>query len=364
MNRRAMLVGGGALAVAGGATAASFLGMGTPEDYASALAAQRAPLALDGGAREAIRFATLAASGHNTQPWRFHTAPNVIRIAPDMSRRTPIVDPDDHHLYVSLGCALENLTLAAATLGLRGEARFEPSGDGAIAFEYGLGASRPSDLCDAIPRRQSSRNEYDGRAVSADDLTRLVTASATPGVDVALITERDQIDRVRDLVIAGNTAQMADHAFVRELKTWMRFNPRAALAHGDGLYSAASGNPTLPTWLGASMFDFVFTADAENEKYVRHLASSSGIVVFCGHSADRAHWVEVGRSCQRFALQATVLGMKVAFVNQPVEVPALHEELASIVGVTGRRPDIVMRFGYGPTLPMSPRRSVDAVIDA
>jgi hypothetical protein len=71
--------------------------------------------------------------------------------------------------------------------------------------------------------------------------------------------------------------------------------------------------------------------------------------------------VQVGRACQRFALQATALGMKLAFVNQPVEVATLRPELAALVGMPGRRPDIVIRFGYGPALPYSARRSVDAV---
>ena len=78
----------------------------------------------------------------------------------------------------------------------------------------------------------------------------LATAAAVPGVDLVLITDRPQIDRVRDLVVAGNSAQVADAAFVRELKTWLRFSPREAIESGDGLFSAATGNPTLPAWLG------------------------------------------------------------------------------------------------------------------
>ena len=35
---------------------------------------------------------------------------------------------------------------------------------------------------------------------------------------------------------------------------------------------------------------------------------------------------------------------------------------AALVGLAGRRPNIVTRFGYGPTMPMSPRRPVDAVL--
>jgi hypothetical protein len=112
------------------------------------------------------------------------------------------------------------------------------------------------------------------------------------------------------------------------------------------------------------MFDLAFKPDAENEKYRAQLDSSSGVVVFIGEYADPEHWTRVGRACQRFALQATALGLKLSFVNQPVEVAQFRPDLATLVGAPGMRPDIVMRFGYGPDLPMSPRRPVSAVLDA
>jgi hypothetical protein len=110
------------------------------------------------------------------------------------------------------------------------------------------------------------------------------------------------------------------------------------------------------------MFDMAFTAEAENAKYVRQIQSSAGIAVFVAEKADPEHWVLAGRACQRFALQATAMGMRHAFINQPIEVPNLRPELASLVGMPGRRPDIVMRFGYGPAMPFSARRPVEAVL--
>jgi len=110
------------------------------------------------------------------------------------------------------------------------------------------------------------------------------------------------------------------------------------------------------------MFDLAFKADAENNKYARQLRSSAGVAVFVSARDDKEHWVAAGRACQRFALQATALGLKLAFVNQPVEVATLRPDLAALVGLAGRRPDLVMRFGYGPALPFSARRSVDAVL--
>ena len=43
--------------------------------------------------KEIIRYATLAPSGHNTQCWRFRREERFIAILPDLSRRTPVVDP-------------------------------------------------------------------------------------------------------------------------------------------------------------------------------------------------------------------------------------------------------------------------------
>lgn len=170
------------------------------------------------------------------------------------------------------------------------------------------------------------------------------------------------MDKVRELVVEGNTAQMTDPAFMRELKHWLRFNPREALETGDGLFSVLSGNLILPTWAGPHLFDWFVTAGSENDTYAKQLRSSPGIAVFVAEASGPDHWVRVGRSCQRFALQATALGLKHAFVNQPVEVAALRPALASLVGLGGRRPDIVMRFGHAADRPFSARRPSWAVL--
>lgn len=115
------------------------------------------------------------------------------------------------------------------------------------------------------------------------------SAAAIPGIDLILITDRPQIDRVRDLVVAANGKQMADAAFVRELKAWLRFSPREATQSGDGLFSASSGTPALPACLGPRVFDWVFKTNAENDKYARQIASSAGVAVFVSKRDDREH---------------------------------------------------------------------------
>jgi len=310
---------------------------------------------------ELVRYATLAPSSHNTQCWKFAVEDRAITILPDPLRRCPAVDPDDHHVFVSLGCATENLVHAALAHGLKAEAGFDVTRE-AIRVALAPTRAEVSPLFNAIPARQCTRGDYDSRPLSTEELSLLERAGTSNGVRMLLMTERTEVERVLDYVVRANTAQMADAAFVKELKTWVRFNRRDAVRTGDGLYSGATGNPTIPTWLGELAFGWFFTTKSENDKYVRQIRSSAGIAVFVGQAADKSHWVEVGRCYERFALQATALGIRNALLNQPVEVQAVRSQFAAALGLTDQRPDLVVRFGRGPTMPSSLRRPVQAVL--
>lgn len=311
--------------------------------------------------RELVRYATLAPSSHNTQCWKFRLSEAAVTILPDFSRRCPAVDPDDHHLWVSLGCATENLVQAAWAHGLNAQVRLDRLTN-EIPIVLEPTAAVVSPLFQAIPQRQCTRAPYDGQALSNAELALLQKVAAGPGVDAHMFTERAAIEKTLQYVVEGNTAQMNDPAFVAELKAWIRFSSRDAVRSGDGLYAASSGNPSLPAWLGRPMFDLFFTPQSENDKYAKQLRSSAGLVVFVAESADAAHWLEVGRCYQRFALQATALGVRNAFVNQPVEVASLRPQFASAIGLGPRRPDLVVRFGRGPLLPYALRRPLQGVL--
>lgn len=131
---------------------------------------------------------------------------------------------------------------------------------------------------------------------------------------------------------------------------------------GDGLFARASGNPSTSRWLGEILFDMFFTPKRENDKCVRQVRSSAGIAVFVSDADDKAHWIEAGRCYERFALQATALGIRNAFVNQPVEVPEFRAQLARMLGLGRGRPDLVVRFGRGPEMPRSLRRPLPSVM--
>jgi hypothetical protein len=284
--------------------------------YDAAASAMRVMLPAQPGLRDYVRFGTLAANSHNTQPWKFRLGADTIDILPDFSRRTPIVDPDDHHLYVTLGCAAQNVVIAASARDRPAEIVVTADGREGTALRVvlgthlGMGDRAEADLCNAIPVRQSTRSDYDGTVLSASELRQLEEAAAMPGVDVLFITDRPRLEQALEFIQRGNGAQMDNPAFVRELKEWIRFNPGAALKTGDGLLGKCSGSPSAPTWLGPMIFDLAFKKDAENKKYARQLRSSAGLAVFVAEKEDPEGWINVGRSFERFALRATVLGIR------------------------------------------------------
>lgn len=311
--------------------------------------------------KELVRYATLAPSGHNTQCWKFRVATNAITILPDFTRRTPVVDPDDHHLFVSLGCALENMTQAALAFGLKAVAQFDAATDAlSVALEPTKALTSP--LYQAIPERQSTRGLYDGMALTTAELKTLELAGTGNGVRLVLMTAKPEIEKILDLVLQGNTTQLNDAAFVKKLKQWIRFGENEAVKTGDGLYSITSGNPSVPRWLGSPMFEVMVTDDDENDKYARQTRSSAGIAVFISAVNDKSHWIEAGQCYERFALQATSMGIRNAMLNQTVEVPLMRRELADFLGLKDARPNLVVRFGRGKKMPASLRRSLDSVL--
>ncbi|WP_298584656.1 Acg family FMN-binding oxidoreductase [uncultured Kocuria sp.] len=329
--------------------------------YDDAAAALRRPDPGSAQDRELIRLATLAASSHNTQPWTFTVAPDAITVRADRSRRCPVVDPHDAHLLRSLGCAAENLVHAAAAQGRAAEVALEE--DGPVVVTLGApGTAAASPLSAAIETRQCTRGSYDGSSVGPGDLAALERAGSLGRVRCFLLTAPGDLAAVAEQVASGDLAQLNDAAFRRELVSWIRFNPAAALRSRDGLTGRTAGRPPVPGPVGTVLARLLVRAGAQARTDAEQLKSSAGVAVFVAPGDDPSAWVEAGRACQRFALQAEALDIRTAFVNQPIEVPELRARFESWLGLTSERAQLAVRFGHGPRLPYSLRRPVRDVL--
>jgi len=309
---------------------------------------------------ELVRYATLAPNGHNTQPWKFAIKESAIEIHPDLTRHLPAVDPNERELWISLGCALENLLISARATGYEPEVTYPDAAD-FIRIDLTTNLPQSGTLFDAIPLRQNTRSEYDGQPIKSADLDELQTVSLEPGVALHFVTAPADIENVLEYVNQGNLIQYADQVFVDELIHWLRFNKKEALASLDGLYSVCSGNPEVPGWLGQMVVAGTKPqgqADADAKK----LRSSPGAVVVVSESEDKTAWVRTGQVYERLALKMTSLNIKSAFLNQPIEVSEVRSQFQNAMGLGSALPQLLVRFGYADAMPRSVRRAVEQVL--
>jgi nitroreductase len=313
--------------------------------------------------RELIRCATLAASSHNTQPWRFQVTPDAIRVLPDFSRRCPVVDPIDAHLFKSLGCAAENIVQAAAAQGLTSDVHYDEADDAVVVRLSPSDTISSTELFEAIPIRQCTRQAFDGSPITVRDREKLERAGSGPGVRTVWVTDPATMASIATLVAHGDLVQLRDRAFRRELLRWIRFDATTALRRGDGLAGRCTGSPSVPTWLGRLVAPVAIRASAQADRDAQYIASSAGVVAFVAEHDDKSAWIDIGRAYQRFALQAAALGIRTAFINQPIEVPSILGPFETLLGLGGGHAELAIRIGHGDLVPYSLRRPIDAVID-
>jgi hypothetical protein len=314
--------------------------------------------------KEIIRLATLAPSGHNTQPWHFSVNEHVITILPDYSRRLPVVDPDDHALFISLGCALENLVIAAGQYGYSTDIKYALENANSEQIEVALKKSdgfRGSALFKAIPQRQATRQQFNGEPIAEKDLQALNTASSQEGVIFKIFTEATEIEPFIEFVKEGNRIQFKNKQFVDELVSWIRFSQSDAERLRDGLRSAVMGAPSIPQWLGRIIMKLA-SPEKEAKKCEKSIMSSSGLMLFIAMNNDKLSWINLGRSFERVVLSATLLNIKHAHLNMPCEEISVRQKLQKHLGLNNEQPLLLLRIGYADFMPKSFRRPVEDVL--
>lgn len=323
----------------------------------------RASLDESGGLFDLVRFASLAASGHNTQPWKFRLTSNQVEILPDFSRELSVVDGTHRELWISLGCALENLCIAARSAGYDFAVQYPSSQAESIIVNLAPAQKQPDRLFTAIPLRQSVRTEYVEQKLDGALLQEIKSISVEPDTEMHFVENDQAIEKIIEFVNEGNRQQYSDQNFLSELIHWIRFNQKEALSSMDGLYSKCSGNPAVPRWLGEMVVNGT-KPENQAETDAKKIRSAAGLVVIATSTDDLATWVRAGQVFQRLSLNLTRLGFSSSLFNQPVEVAELREPFGKEIGLASAKPQLLLRFGKADPMPYSLRRPVEEVVVA
>jgi hypothetical protein len=316
--------------------------------------------------KELIKFATKAPSGHNTQPWKFVILDDEIQIHPDYSRELPIVDADNHELWISLGCALENMVIAGKKFGLKNEVSIalETKDQALIRVKLSASDEKSNDeLFNYIEARQSTGNAYSREKLSAQDINGLKDSFNFPGITIRFFLQ-DEINVLEPFIIEGSDRQFGNKKFITELIEWCRFSEKEASGKGDGLWSSSMGLPNAGRFIGTFVLKHFISAKSEAKRWRKLIHSSSGFVLFIADKNDVEHWVNLGRAFQRFGLAATKLNISHSHVNMPCEEIEVRKKMAEKLGLSGKYPLLLIRFGHSNKMPYSFRGPVEEVYDS
>ncbi|MEO0075569.1 MAG: hypothetical protein ABIK31_05610 [candidate division WOR-3 bacterium] len=311
-----------------------------------------------------VECATKAPSGHNTQPWKFENIQNGIIIHPDFTRALPVVDADNHALYISLGCALENLVIAAFKKGYQSMVDYPNNPNGAITIKLNQSDTKnhsEDDLFNFIKTRQVNRNKYADKNVNDSEIETLRKSFNYEGISVILLNGKKNFEKVIPLIIEGNNLQFKNKQFVNELTHWFRYSKSEAEKTRDGLWTAAMGLPNMGRLIGNFVMNNFVSAKSEAKRINDILQHTAGIAIFISEKNDVISWINVGRAFQRFGLTATKLGICHAHLNMPCEEISVRQKLAKVLELGNKHPLLLIRYGYAEKMPYSFRRSVEDV---
>ncbi|MBE9480411.1 MAG: hypothetical protein IMY69_01805 [Bacteroidetes bacterium] len=311
-----------------------------------------------------IKYAAKAPSGHNTQPWKFKIGNDSISILPDFTRALLVVDSDNHALYISLGCALENLIIAANQFDYETKVTIHNNGNETfIQIDlYQVEEIKKTDLFNFIVKRQVTRNKYNPEKIQKEVLRELFDDVLDKCVQVKLFLSKTEIETLTPYIIEGTNLQFNNKAFVKELVSWVRFSEKEVLLKGDGLWSASMGLPNMGRCVGNFVMKNFVTAKSEAKRWEKIISKSEGFALFMVEKNDPEHWIKLGQAFQRFGLMATKMNIKHAHVNMPCEELPVREKMIQNFQLYEYTPLLLIRFGYSNPLPYSYRRNINEII--
>jgi hypothetical protein len=332
-----------------------------------------------------VRAAILAASAHNTQPWLFRIDGNTITVSADAERHIGSFDSFRREMMLSIGCALENLCLAAQAQGLRAKVEAQPGtmvlglppeGPAAIVH-LSKGKRDETDLFRAIPDRHTHRGPYRPHRPLEEELLAEMHAAVPKRGKMRLFlfagVEKEPLAR---LIISATKAIVDDRQMSKDSAQWFRFHRYEVEEKRDGLTLDANVVAPLQN-LAAKIFPP--TPESADQHWLHdtehvHLDTAPLLGMIAVRDLyDRRAALEAGRLWQRLHLLLTARGVAAQPLNQPVErvdrerelgqPPRTAESLAQITGGATWLPTFVFRAGYSDhAAATSPRRPVEAVI--
>ena len=328
-----------------------------------------------------IAAGILAANPHNSQPWLFRITNTSVDLFAVPERQIGVIDPLRREMYIGLGCAIENMRIAAEAEGLKPDIRLMPDPKTELhAANISLTASSPakSDLYSAIPHRHTNRAAYDVTRNMEDEIFNGINSLITEN-DVQIVWLKDKADKTKfgKVAIAAAEALIADNQQSMDSHAWWRQDWDQLQESADGITLDAQGLGPVITPLAKMMPDM--SRQSNDQSFVKNVreiyiptAAAFGILAV-RNGTDYPQRLQCGQVWQRIHLWGTTRGIAMQPLNQMCEradretqlgiEPVFGQAVAGLVGDNTLHGIMPFRIGYPTVEPsLSPRRGLDKVL--
>lgn len=327
-----------------------------------------------------VRAAVLASNAHDSQPWLFRVAPTRIDLFADPGRGTGANDALGRELIISLGCALENLLLAAGPNGLAATSALFPDPadpNHAARIDLAPGKTAASALFDAIPNRHTDRAAYKQTPVAAESLAEMTALNDAADVSIVWFTAQPERRAFADLTVKATEAYIADTGQSVDSFAWWRGDWDELQRRKDGVTLDAAGLPPLTRALGKLLPDI--SRAQSDDAWLKgtkdpqvSTAAAFGVIVVRDHR-DAVQRLQTGRFYQRMHLWTTANALAMQPLNQTVErrdrelaadlPPEIGRALDALMPEPGWQAVMPFRIGHPAQTPRkSPRRPAEEVV--
>jgi len=316
-----------------------------------------------------IYYSSLAGNSHNTQPWYVEIVnDSLLYLKADFSRKLHIVDPDARGLFISLGAFMENLDLAAGSLGYKADIEItaQHKTDSTVAVIH-LSKSPTSgyDL-NQIKNRRTLRTPFHNTEISKDHLNKLIDDNNSEIFYFSSSSEEGKY--IAEQTLAAYTQQAKDDQAKQELANWMRFSNSDVEKYRDGLTTSGMG---ITGFGGFFVRNFYKPEDSMKDSFIKtgidktkeQKENCGGWLVIIQNEDSPERWIKTGRLYEKLNLTCRDLMIGFHPMNQMIEEDNFEKNANGHLSLPGVI-QFVARIGYVDGYPPanSVRRSVKEII--
>ena len=328
---------------------------------------------------EILYLASLAPSGHNTQPWTIRIlGPKHWVIGSDKNHWLPAVDPKNRELLLSIGAFVENLVTAAGAMGYEVDIKIiaENPRDPDIA-EIRLRKGKALDFpIEKIKMRRTVRSGHTDQEIKADDLKYITNHDARSCIIANVPSPHSfyfpnnssEGKYLQEGTIEANRIQAFRDPAQEELANWIRWSNKEARQYRNGLTPESMDIKGFAGWYVRNFYNRQSVLkksfrEQTVDAVVKQVRRCGGWLVVTSSDANVPTLIDYGRVFETMLLKVRERMIAIHPMTQMLEEEPWKDRIAKELGVPGEI-QWILRIGYLNSYPdpVSLRRPVSRFV--